>query len=61
MLGFTPGLVGGHCIGVDSYYFIYEAEKLGYHNQIILSGRKINDGMGGVRGVCHNKEANLSE
>ena len=45
-LGFTPGLVGGHCIGVDPYYFVYEAEKLGYHSQIILSGRKINDGMG---------------
>ena len=44
-LGFTPGLVGGHCIGVDPYYFIYEAEKLGYHSQIVLSGRKINDGM----------------
>ena len=46
-LKFTPGLVGGHCIGVDPYYFLYEAEKLGYHSQIILSGRKINDGMGG--------------
>ncbi len=45
-LGFTPGLVGGHCIGVDPYYFTYEAEKLGYHSQIILSGRKVNDGMG---------------
>lgn len=45
-LGFTPGLVGGHCIGVDPYYFIYEAEKLGYHSQIILAGRKINDSMG---------------
>lgn len=45
-LGFKPGLVGGHCIGVDPYYFVYEAEKLGYHSQIILSGRKINDGMG---------------
>jgi UDP-N-acetyl-D-galactosamine dehydrogenase len=45
-LGFKPGLVGGHCIGVDPYYFIYEAEKLGYHSQIILAGRKINDGMG---------------
>ncbi|KAB8133674.1 nucleotide sugar dehydrogenase [Gracilibacillus oryzae] len=45
-LQFSPGLVGGHCIGVDPYYFIYEAEKLGYHSQIILSGRKINDGMG---------------
>lgn len=45
-LGFRPGLVGGHCIGVDPYYFIYQAEKLGYHSQIILSGRKVNDGMG---------------
>lgn len=45
-LKFTPGLVGGHCIGVDPYYFVYQAEKLGYHSQIILSGRKINDGMG---------------
>lgn len=45
-LGFKPGLVGGHCIGVDPYYFIYEAEKLGYHSQIILAGRKVNDGMG---------------
>lgn len=44
-LNFYPGLVGGHCIGVDPYYFIYEAERLGYHSQIILSGRKINDGM----------------
>ena len=45
-LGFRPGLVGGHCIGVDPYYFTYEAEKLGYHSQIILSGRKVNDSMG---------------
>jgi len=45
-LGFSPGLVGGHCIGVDPYYFVYEAERLGYHSQIILSGRKINDSMG---------------
>ena len=45
-LGFRPGLVGGHCIGVDPYYFIYEAEKLGYHSQIIAAGRKVNDGMG---------------
>lgn len=44
-LGFYPGLVGGHCIGVDPYYFVYEAEKLGYHSQIILAGRKINDDM----------------
>ena len=46
-LGFKPGLVGGHCIGVDPYYFTYEAEKLGYHSQIILSGRRVNDAMGG--------------
>lgn len=45
-LGFRPGLVGGHCIGVDPYYFVYEAEKLGYHSQIIAAGRRINDGMG---------------
>ena len=45
-LGFRPGLVGGHCIGVDPYYFTYEAERLGYHSQIVLSGRKVNDGMG---------------
>ena len=45
-LGFRPGLVGGHCIGVDPYYFVYEAEKLGYHSQIISAGRKVNDGMG---------------
>lgn len=45
-LGFRPGLVGGHCIGVDPYYFTYEAEKLGYHSQIVLAGRKVNDGMG---------------
>ena len=46
-LGFKPGLVGGHCIGVDPYCFTYEAEKLGYHSQIILSGRRVNDAMGG--------------
>lgn len=45
-LNFTPGLVGGHCIGVDPYYFVYKAEQLGYHSQIILAGRKINDNMG---------------
>lgn len=45
-LGFRPGLVGGHCIGVDPYYFTYEAEQLGYHSQIILNGRIINDKMG---------------
>lgn len=45
-LGFRPGLVGGHCIGVDPYYFTYEAENLGYHSQIILNGRIVNNGMG---------------
>lgn len=43
---FTPGLVGGHCIGVDPYYLTYKAEALGYHPQVILAGRRINDGMG---------------
>lgn len=45
-LGFKPGLVGGHCIGVDPYYLTSAAEKLGYHSQIILNGRKVNDSMG---------------
>ena len=45
-LPFYPGLVGGHCIGVDPYYLTYKAEELGYHSQIILSGRRINDDMG---------------
>lgn len=45
-LNFRPGLVGGHCIGVDPYYLTYKAEELGYHSQIILSGRRINDDMG---------------
>lgn len=45
-LNFFPGLVGGHCIGVDPYYLTYKAEELGYHSQIILSGRRINDDMG---------------
>ena len=45
-LHFFPGLVGGHCIGVDPYYLTYKAEQLGYHSQIILSGRRINDDMG---------------
>ena len=45
-LKFYPGLVGGHCIGIDPYYLTYKAEMLGYHSQIILSGRKINDDMG---------------
>ncbi len=45
-LPFRPGLVGGHCIGVDPYYLTYKAEELGYHPQVILAGRRINDGMG---------------
>ena len=45
-LKFVPGLVGGHCIGVDPYYLTYRAEQLGYHSQVILAGRRINDDMG---------------
>ena len=45
-LPFTPGLVGGHCIGVDPYYLTHKAEQLGYHPQVVLAGRRINDGMG---------------
>ena len=50
-LGFRPGLVGGHCIGVDPYYFIYQAQNLGYHSPLISTGRRINDGMSGF--VAH--------
>ena len=46
-LNFTPGLVGGHCIGVDPYYLTYKAQAVGYHPEVILAGRRINDGMGG--------------
>jgi UDP-N-acetyl-D-galactosamine dehydrogenase len=46
LLPFRPGLVGGHCIGVDPYYLTHKADKLGYHPQVILAGRRINDGMG---------------
>lgn len=49
-LKFKPGLVGGHCIGVDPYYLTHKAEKLGYHSQVILAGRRINDGMGAYIG-----------
>jgi UDP-N-acetyl-D-glucosamine/UDP-N-acetyl-D-galactosamine dehydrogenase len=56
-LDFSPGLVGGHCIGVDPYYFVYKAEELGYHSQIILSGRRINDEMG--KYVAENVVKNL--
>src|SRR5881227_4129976 len=45
-LPFTPGLVGGHCIGVDPYYLTSKAESVGYHPQVILAGRRINNGMG---------------
>jgi UDP-N-acetyl-D-galactosamine dehydrogenase len=45
-LGFRPGLVGGHCIGVDPYYLTHRAEQVGYYPQVILAGRRINDGMG---------------
>jgi UDP-N-acetyl-D-galactosamine dehydrogenase len=51
-LKFYPGLVGGHCIGVDPYYLTYKAEKIGYHSQIILSGRRINDDMGKYVAEC---------
>ncbi len=64
-LPFTPGLVGGHCIGVDPYYLTHRAEKAGYHSQVILSGRQINDDMGSfiaretakalLSGGCHGK------
>lgn len=56
-LNFSPGLVGGHCIGVDPYYLTYKAEQLGYHSQIILSGRRINDDMGNY--VVENLIKNL--
>lgn len=51
-LSFSPGLVGGHCIGVDPYYLTYKAEQLGYHSQIILAGRRINDDMGKYVAEC---------
>lgn len=56
-LKFFPGLVGGHCIGVDPYYLTYKAEQLGYHSQVILSGRRINDDMG--KYVAENTVKNL--
>lgn len=58
---FQPGLVGGHCIGVDPYYLTYRAEKAGYHPEVILAGRRINDGMGSriarecIRGLLRRK------
>ncbi|MGN0243014.1 MAG: nucleotide sugar dehydrogenase [Lachnospiraceae bacterium] len=56
-LNFYPGLVGGHCIGVDPYYLTYKAEMLGYHSQVILAGRRINDDMG--KYVAENVVKNL--
>ena len=56
-LRFFPGLVGGHCIGVDPYYLTYKAEQLGYHSQVILAGRRINDDMG--KYVAENVVKNL--
>ncbi len=56
-LKFTPGLVGGHCIGVDPYYLTYKAEQVGYRSQIILAGRRVNDDMG--RYVAENLVKNL--
>jgi UDP-N-acetyl-D-galactosamine dehydrogenase len=56
-LKFFPGLVGGHCIGVDPYYLTYKAEMLGYHSQVILSGRRINDDMG--KYIAENVVKNL--
>lgn len=56
-LKFFPGLVGGHCIGVDPYYLTYKAEQIGYHSQIILSGRRINDDMG--KYIAENTVKNL--
>lgn len=61
---FQPGLVGGHCIGVDPYYLTYRAEKAGYHPEVILAGRRINDGMGQriarecIRGLLKRKVSN---
>lgn len=55
-LGFTPGLVGGHCIGVDPYYLTHAAEQLGYHSQIISAGRRVNDQMGSYIADCAIKE-----
>ena len=56
-LKFYPGLVGGHCIGVDPYYLTYKAEQIGYHSQVILAGRRINDDMG--KYVAENVVKNL--
>jgi UDP-N-acetyl-D-glucosamine/UDP-N-acetyl-D-galactosamine dehydrogenase len=69
-LPFRPGLVGGHCIGVDPYYLTYKAEALGYHPEVILAGRRINDGMGKyvaeqtvkrlIQRGCHVRQAKIN-
>ena len=62
-LDFKPGLVGGHCIGIDPYYLTYQAQKLGYHSEVILAGRRINDNMGQYIAGCMVKkmiEANIN-
>ena len=65
-LPFRPGLVGGHCIGVDPYYLTFKAQSIGYHPEVILSGRKINDGMGSyvasqlIKAMI-NKKINIAE
>lgn len=69
-LKFTPGLVGGHCIGVDPYYLTYKAEERGYHSQVILAGRRINNSMGKyvaenlvknlIKADCHVKNARVA-
>jgi UDP-N-acetyl-D-glucosamine/UDP-N-acetyl-D-galactosamine dehydrogenase len=69
-LPFRPGLVGGHCIGVDPYYLTHKADKLGYHPQVILAGRRINDGMGKyvaeqtvkqlIQAGCHVKGSHIN-
>lgn len=55
-LDFKPGLVGGHCIGIDPYYLTYQAQKLGYHSEVILAGRRINDNMGQYIAGCMVKK-----
>lgn len=55
-LDFQPGIVGGHCIGVDPYYLTYQAQRLGYHSEVILAGRRINDNMGAYIAGCAIKQ-----
>jgi UDP-N-acetyl-D-galactosamine dehydrogenase len=60
-LPFTPGLVGGHCIGIDPYYLTHRAEVAGYHPQVILAGRRINDGVGRKNCARMHSEADASQ